>query len=385
MISERSLFLHYLRFLSAIIVCLGHTKEFLFLHRNESTENTELLIRLLLGLGSGAVLVFFFLSGYLVGGSVIFNLLNNQLDFKAYIFNRLTRLWIVLIPAMTLTLILNALTCRNTSVSLYCTADLQLASRAAASPQTSQKITDFFANIFFLQPFKALPWGGNGPLWSLGFEFWYYIVFFSIISILGCALKRNISFTLIPNLFILYVGARILNMEWIILGIIWLAGAFIAYLIKFDLFIKRTQNFQKTFKAKFTLLTCIFLLPALICYRICPRILSFPILILLLTFCLILMQDKGVSKMHPAWQKIIIRGSGYSFSLYLIHFPLIAFISSLLLPFGRWSITPVSLLVLVVITLFTLLIAYIFAWLTEFNLTQVRNALRALAQRLLPK
>ncbi len=59
MISERSLFLHYLRISSALIVCLGHTKEFLFVPMDESADLLEMLIRLFLGLGTSAVLVFF--------------------------------------------------------------------------------------------------------------------------------------------------------------------------------------------------------------------------------------------------------------------------------------------------------------------------------------
>ena len=75
MLSERSLFLHYLRFFSAVIVCLGHTKEFLFVHMDESAHLLEKVARLFLGLGPSAVLVFFVLSGYLVGGNEIVNLL----------------------------------------------------------------------------------------------------------------------------------------------------------------------------------------------------------------------------------------------------------------------------------------------------------------------
>ena len=67
MVSERSLFLHYLRFLSAVIVCLGHTKEFLFVHMDESAHVLEKVFRLFLGLGSSAVLVFFFLE-WIFGG-----------------------------------------------------------------------------------------------------------------------------------------------------------------------------------------------------------------------------------------------------------------------------------------------------------------------------
>lgn len=68
MISERSLYLHLLRLFSACVVVLGHAKEFFFIHPRQGDPLYERLIHYLLSLGGSAVLVFFFLSGYLVGG-----------------------------------------------------------------------------------------------------------------------------------------------------------------------------------------------------------------------------------------------------------------------------------------------------------------------------
>jgi peptidoglycan/LPS O-acetylase OafA/YrhL len=118
------------------------------------------------------------------------------------------------LPALLATFALNALTCRNSTISLYCTSDSALASHAEIPPQLSQKISDLISNAFFLQPFKGTQWGGNGPLWSLSYEFWYYIVFFSITSVVSYLLKREISFGLIPHLLILFLASRILDSDW---------------------------------------------------------------------------------------------------------------------------------------------------------------------------
>ena len=32
-------------------------------------------------------------------------------------------------------------------------------------------------NLFFLQTIFVPPFGSNAPLWSLSFEFWYYLLF----------------------------------------------------------------------------------------------------------------------------------------------------------------------------------------------------------------
>jgi len=381
-ISERSLYLHFLRFFSAVIVCLGHTKEFLFVHMDESAHVLEKVSRLFLGLGSSAVLVFFFLSGYLVGGNEIVNLIGKKLNFSHYIFNRLTRLWIVLLPALLATFAFNAFTCRNARDSLYCMADSALASHAEIPPQFSQELSDLISNVFFLQPFMGTQWGGNGPLWSLSYEFWYYMVFFSIISVVSYLLKREISFGLILHLLILFVASRVLDLDWLILGIIWLSGALVAHFLKLDSLVTFTRKYQKPIALKFTLLTITFILPALISLRLFPRIYSFPLAILLLTITLSLTQNDDAIQSDGRLQKTIVRGSEYSFSLYLTHFPLIALATSFFVPVDRWRMSPFGLFVLILLTLGALLTAYGFAWLTEFNLTQVRIALRSRVQRL---
>jgi peptidoglycan/LPS O-acetylase OafA/YrhL len=350
---------------------------------DESAHALEKVSRLFFELGSSAVLVFFFLSGYLVGGNEIVNLIGKKLNFSHYIFNRLTRLWIVLLPALLVTFSFNAFTCRNSRDSLYCTADSALASHAKIPPQFSQKLSDLISNVLFLQPFKGAPWGGNGPLWSLSYEFWYYMVFFSIVSVLNYLLKREISFGLIPHLLILFVASRILDSDWLVLGIVWLSGALVSHFLKLDSSVIFIRKYQKPISLKFTLLTITFILPALICLKLFPRIYSFPFAILLLTISLSLTQNEDASQLDGRLQKTIVRGSEYSFSLYLTHFPLIALATSLFVPVDRWRMSPFGILVLMLLTLGALLTAYGFAWLTEFNLTQVRIALRSRVQRFL--
>lgn len=382
MLSERSLFLHYLRFFCAVIVCLGHTKEFLFVHMDESAHFLEKVTRLFLGLGSSAVLVFFFLSGFLVGGNEILNFVKKELNFSNYFFNRLTRLWIVLLPALLMTFALNTFTCRHSSNSLYCTSNSELASHTEVAPQFSQKISDLLSNVFFLQPFMGNQWGGNGPLWSLSYEFWYYIVFFSIISIVNYLLRRELRIGLIPHLAILLLASRILDLDWLILGIIWLSGAFAAYFLKLDSIVMFTRKYQKPIVLKFTLITFTVILPVMLIFKIFPRAFSFPIAILLLTISLSMTQNENEIQANNFLRKQIVRGSEYSFSLYLTHFPLVALATSFFVPVDRWRMSIIGIFVLMLLTLGALLTAYAFALFTEFKLSQVRVALRSGLQKL---
>ena len=378
MTSERSLFLHYLRILSALIVVLGHAKEFFFLHMNENAILPEKLARLILSLGGSAVLVFFFLSGYLVGGKVLQDSIDGNLYFGIYIFNRMTRLWIVLLPALLITFILNAFTCRNLINSLYCTADPGLASHASLPPVFSQHISDFLANAFFLQPFKGVSWGGNGPLWSLSYEFWYYLVFFSFVSILGSVLNKNFNYGLIFHSLVIFVASKILNFEWLFLGSIWVCGALTNIFLNIPSVRSTVAKYYKFVTYKFTFATIFIIIPILIILKNRPRLVSFPITVIFLAISIAIMSDETQSFIEKKWQSLIIRGSEISFSLYLIHFPLLALAAKYLTPINRWEMSVLKLMIMLVIALVVLITAYIFAWLTEFNLARVRHWLLSL-------
>ena len=64
---------------------------------------------LITGLGHQAVLVFFVLSGYFVGGSVVDGFQRRRFSWTGYGIARLSRLWTVLLPALLLTLVLDTL------------------------------------------------------------------------------------------------------------------------------------------------------------------------------------------------------------------------------------------------------------------------------------
>lgn len=343
---------------------------------DESAALLEKIARLFLGLGSSAVLIFFYLSGYLVGGKQIRKMIAGELIFKTYIFDRLTRLWIVILPAFLLTFAFNLFTCSNAKNSLYCTADPGLASHAEIPPLFSQELFDFISNVFFLQPFIGHPWGGNGPLWSISYEFWYYIVFFSLLMIINSFKLRQIRIVLIPHIFILFLASKILNFDWFILGIFWLSGACAAYFLSTDPFNIGAEVFRKTVPLKFTILMTFLIFPALIVLKILPNWISFPFSIIVLTFCISTTRSDDQSCLKQRLQKWIVKGSEFSFSLYVVHFPLIALLSSQLTPVNRWNMSAVRLLVLLGLTLSSVAAAYVFASVTEFKLTHFRLRVR---------
>jgi peptidoglycan/LPS O-acetylase OafA/YrhL len=116
------------------------------------------------GFAHQAVVVFFLVSGWLVGGSLL-NKLNQANAIFIYCIDRITRLWMVLIPSFLVTLLFGAL---SGSV------DLTKFDHAIGNEYSTRT---FVGNLFGLQDLQVPRFGGNFALWSLAFEMWYYVLF----------------------------------------------------------------------------------------------------------------------------------------------------------------------------------------------------------------
>jgi len=121
-----------------------------------------------LAFGSGfaylAVIVFFVLSGWLVGGSFL-NKLESDRAFLNYTIDRASRLWVVLVPIFLVVLLTGA------AIGVLDTTRLSVSSGEPYS------VSAFFGNMLGLQTIVVPPFGGNFPLWSLANETWYYVLF----------------------------------------------------------------------------------------------------------------------------------------------------------------------------------------------------------------
>ena len=90
---------------AAILVMLGHLRNLFLVSPEEVVSHAGVLVKfvyLISGFSHFAVMIFFALSGFLVGGSVIRGRMEGKWSWSAYFATRLTRLWIVLIPALLL-------------------------------------------------------------------------------------------------------------------------------------------------------------------------------------------------------------------------------------------------------------------------------------------
>ena len=105
-LNNRNLVLDLIRGIAALLVMIGHLRAAMFISNLELKNSEQLsyvgkIFYFLTSQGHNSVIIFFCLSGFLVGGSIIHN--KSIFNFKTYIIKRLSRLWIPLFPVFILT------------------------------------------------------------------------------------------------------------------------------------------------------------------------------------------------------------------------------------------------------------------------------------------
>ncbi|HVA14249.1 MAG TPA: acyltransferase [Stellaceae bacterium] len=188
---ETSLYLDAVRFVAALTVFLGH-----FATRDLSGG----LFWQVAPFRHDAVIVFFVLSGFVISHAAA----KSEPDARTYIINRAARLYSVVVPAIALTLLCDAIGGRL--------APNYFAWSYSPGPLWQQLATSLtFTNQFWNAAFFP---GSDGPYWSLGYEVPYYAIF-------GCALfARGAWRFVLPALLLAVAGPTVAA-----LFPLWLIGA----------------------------------------------------------------------------------------------------------------------------------------------------------------
>jgi peptidoglycan/LPS O-acetylase OafA/YrhL len=147
-------------------------------------------------LGHQAVIGFFVMSGFLVGGAVIAQIRKGKGFLQEYLIHRFARIYMVTVPAIVLTILLDTTGHANFANSAAYASSL-LPGHLSADV--------VIGNLANLQGIWTTWIGTNGPLWSLACEFWYYITF----PLLLLPFARNYSPTLRYGGFALAIGLMI--------------------------------------------------------------------------------------------------------------------------------------------------------------------------------
>ena len=263
--------------------------------------------------GHQAVVGFFVLSGYLVGGAVISRMREPKPFLKDYYLHRFTRVYVVLIPTLLLTLILDFLGRHLFSSStIYDSAMFE-------GHFTSSL---FFASLLNLQGIYFEFFGTNGPLWSLACEFWYYMTF--PLLLIFFAKNYSMQFRLVGFILGLLLFIFLWSPQsWFGFGfILWGMGAF-ATLVPRPLL--RSRLFSLILLASvFILIRLLVRGPAIEAYPLISRgadlLAASAFVNLLLAF-----RDapnEGFQILKSDWHRIL---ADFSFSLYAVHMPLLIF------------------------------------------------------------
>jgi peptidoglycan/LPS O-acetylase OafA/YrhL len=346
---------------AAIVVMLGHSRDLFFSSLNNTETSTSTTVsgpaaspkphRNQISMGNEAVMIFFVLSGYLVGGSVLRSFQRDRWSWKDYLSKRLARLWVVLLPALALTIVIDILGLKlfTDPASIYRGPAAQSEVRAHLISTLAPHIV--IGNIFFLQKILVPVPGTNIALWSLTNEFWYYLLFPLLIYVCWR------SSTMIARVFSALMFTAILFFvkgDIAVLFLPWLFGAAIALLP-----LKLTERTSWWMVTSLSAL----LVPVMILIRRFPLDVRLSQMCMAVYFSVLLYAM--VNRIRPARQGLYPRFAGLlsdlSYPLYLVHLPIIVFLCACTdQPWRQWTKSPAHLAMVVAIDASAMLVAYIF-------------------------
>jgi peptidoglycan/LPS O-acetylase OafA/YrhL len=317
----------------------------------------------LTGFGHVAVLIFFLLSGWLVGGSLLNKLARPQI-LAAYAIDRLTRMWIVLVPAFILTLVLAAL------------GNAIEPDHVSFAPDKEFSAASFLGNLFGMQGMAVPRFGGNFSLWSLANEMWYYALF-PLLLLYFCA--RSL-FGRVASLLVSALVASQLLVDITLYFLLWLLGVVFSR-IRIEL--PRPMRWALILVLVAVVVVC--RLEGSIGTLI---VATFPedLLISLLFLCLLSSLQFPADRTRPGNRLalLVAKLAPFSFTLYVVHYPILLTIKQIFRSHGVEHLSthdPRSLIVygamfLAIVT---------FAWLFHLPFEAQTYRVRAFLKRLLLK
>jgi peptidoglycan/LPS O-acetylase OafA/YrhL len=369
-----SVHLDALRAFAAFCVVLNHLRDAVFVDYEALARHNPLTsaVYLASSLGRQSVMVFFVLSGYLVGGSVLRSVRSWSWSWKAYLLARLSRLYIVLLPALLLGGALDWLGMRIPGAESVYSGNSGMHALAFNVHRvfTWRMLA---ANVLFLptirlpgmSPYLVLPFGSNGALWSLGYEFSYYMGFPLLVFLLA---RGQSSKTRVLSCLGLLVWGWLAGIDIVLLGLTWLAGASIYFLPAFPARTRWTRGLAM-------FLAFALFAAGLVESKLLGSIPSDLVLGLAVTALIWVTLYCATVPLPAFYVRIVRRAAHSSYTLYLVHFPMLIFLkASLHLPraYPGWHALLVAAVVLAVIVLYAQLIYELF----EKNTDRVRHWLR---------
>lgn len=317
------------------------------------------------GFAHQAVLVFFLISGWLVGGSLL-NKVGQPGALTSYAIDRVTRLWTVLIPTFFLTLVFGF----ASGVLQWGVLDFSATNEFSAA--------SFAGNLFGLQGIVLDDFGGNYALWSLANETWYYTMF-PLLVFLFTAPRRSLRFACgaalalavvgLPAAIVMYFAVWLLGVAFSRIRIDCGAGVRWAWLVPL---LAASAYFRLTADND----------------RFDQATLGIDLLLGLMFLCLLSSLRFRAAPTSLLARPLARTGkffADFSFSLYVLHLPLIFLLKPLVLSeLGRAKLSPsepVHFAIYLGMLTLLLLGAYLSALLFEARTYRIRRLVKGLITR----
>ena len=351
---ESSVFLNLIRFVSCELVVIGH-----FLTKYQPVP-AEPLFKLGTTIGGVAVLLFFILSGLLISYSLHNKLRNPEYRFRNYFVDRFSRIYSGLVPALLLGTIITVVI-YVTNYSYF--VDL-------GSMQSTPSLLTFFMTLGMLENFpvgffksllsgfglsfpfpEVTPFGFNGILWTLVILWWIYMVFgWIVIGSIGLVREQESSRSYKA---IFFVVAALLGLLLIAiyqqhstLVTVWFMGALMMLAVSSKIVDTKLKSNVAT-----RLLGVLFILSlASALYGIYVTFawtgqyygLGLGLLLSVYVFLGVLFFNAG--SFNPVSRLILNKhivnwvtmGAGFSYTLFVTHYPIIIFLNGLNLSVNRY-------------------------------------------------
>jgi peptidoglycan/LPS O-acetylase OafA/YrhL len=216
-------FLDVLRLGAALLVLFGHTRGLIFVSFQDVAQAglATKAFYFLTGIHREGVAIFFAVSGFLVGGGTWRAISAGRFNARSYFASRFARIYVVLLPALALSLLLDWIG-RQYMIDTRFFGERPLQPIGVTSGWSWGQMA---CNIAAVQGIFCKPLGSNPPLWSLGYEWVFYLVAPVLFGI--CLAKRPIAIK-IGAVALLFLGLSHLAgglLSWAPWLVIWLAGA----------------------------------------------------------------------------------------------------------------------------------------------------------------
>ncbi|MBB4121997.1 acyltransferase family protein [Martelella radicis] len=331
--------LDFLRGAAAFLVLGGHLRAYLIVDYSQIIAEGDSvgiggrIFYLLTGLSHEAVIIFFALSGYLVGGKAFSDTLSDRLSWPLYYARRLSRLWIVLIPALLLTLIFDSIGLRLTDGVGYdgIFTETYPSGPGLGADKDGLTLTSFIGTLLFVQTIFTPTFGSNGPTWSLANEFWYYV---TIPLIFWLCMSKSAFRSKAIGVVVLILSLIIIPASFYEGALIWTAGAFAALSFK-------TQIGGRIFRMPAVQILSTLAIPlCLVATKLSP---NFNDLELGLIVALALPGLASFRTKIPGFSATSHAISEISYTLYLTHIPLLTLIVMVGFAPERFPVSPYSL------------------------------------------